>query len=279
MAGSPVVIRYADDLVALCHSRQEALEVKARLAELAGAQGPGLQRGQDARRHPRGGLRLPGIQRPPLRRQAADQAEQGGHQTDPGTAAHRAAVPARDQRSGGDQEAQPDHPGLGRLLPDSRYPARCSTRWITTCGGSHTSGPGTATRTSRSRWVVDRYFGRFNKSRQDRWVFGDRKSGAYMHKFAWTRIVRHQIVRARSVPGRPRACRVLGRAAAQDAPADRQDQPWLLKAQDGRCPICGTRSCPPMTGRKPHASGNSGWRPPARRSPRSPSGDGTPDDA
>ena len=30
--GSPVVIRYADDLVALCHTRQEALEVKARLA-------------------------------------------------------------------------------------------------------------------------------------------------------------------------------------------------------------------------------------------------------
>jgi RNA-directed DNA polymerase len=30
--GSPTVIRYADDYVALCHSRQEALEVKARLA-------------------------------------------------------------------------------------------------------------------------------------------------------------------------------------------------------------------------------------------------------
>jgi RNA-directed DNA polymerase len=32
-AGSPTLIRYADDLVALCHSRQEALEVKARLAD------------------------------------------------------------------------------------------------------------------------------------------------------------------------------------------------------------------------------------------------------
>jgi RNA-directed DNA polymerase len=30
--GSPVVIRYADDLLALCHSRQEAEQVKARLA-------------------------------------------------------------------------------------------------------------------------------------------------------------------------------------------------------------------------------------------------------
>jgi RNA-directed DNA polymerase len=30
--GSPVVIRYADDLIALCHSRHEAEQVKARLA-------------------------------------------------------------------------------------------------------------------------------------------------------------------------------------------------------------------------------------------------------
>jgi RNA-directed DNA polymerase len=30
--GSPVLIRYADDFVAHCHTRQEALEVKARLA-------------------------------------------------------------------------------------------------------------------------------------------------------------------------------------------------------------------------------------------------------
>jgi RNA-directed DNA polymerase len=32
MTGCPVLVRYADDFVALCHTRQEALEVKARLA-------------------------------------------------------------------------------------------------------------------------------------------------------------------------------------------------------------------------------------------------------
>src|SRR5215218_4931528 len=36
-----------------------------------------------------------------------------------------------------------------------------------------------------TRWVVARYWGRVNNARQDRWVFGDRASGAYMHKFAW----------------------------------------------------------------------------------------------
>src|SRR6266851_3280202 len=32
-AGSPVLVRYADDLIALCHTYDEALEVKARLAD------------------------------------------------------------------------------------------------------------------------------------------------------------------------------------------------------------------------------------------------------
>ena len=33
MPGSPVVIRYADDVVVLCHSQEQAVQVKARLAE------------------------------------------------------------------------------------------------------------------------------------------------------------------------------------------------------------------------------------------------------
>jgi RNA-directed DNA polymerase len=52
-------------------------------------------------------------------------------------------------------------------------------------------------------WVIARYFGMFNRSRKDRWVFGDRSSGAYLHRFAWTGIVRHQIVRYRASPNDP----------------------------------------------------------------------------
>ena len=35
-------------------------------------------------------------------------------------------------------------------------------------------------------------------------MFGDRNSGAYMHKFSWTNIVRHQIVKAGRHPTTPR---------------------------------------------------------------------------
>ena len=51
--GSPVLIRYADDLLALCHSREQAEQVKARLAEWLATPGSGLQRGQDPHRAPR----------------------------------------------------------------------------------------------------------------------------------------------------------------------------------------------------------------------------------
>jgi RNA-directed DNA polymerase len=53
------------------------------------------------------------------------------------------------------------------------------------------------------RWIVSRYFGNYSKSRNDRWVFGDRDSGAYLVKASWTKIVRHIMVRGRASPDDP----------------------------------------------------------------------------
>ena len=58
--------------------------------------------------------------------------------------------------------------------------------------GSHPNKP--------KRWIVPRYFGRFNPSRQDRWVFGDRDTGAYLPKLGWTKIVRHSLVMGGRLP-------------------------------------------------------------------------------
>jgi RNA-directed DNA polymerase len=89
-----------------------------------------------------------------------------------------------------------------------------------------------------TRWVVARYYARFNKSRRDRWVFGDRKSGAYMHKFAWTSIVRHQMVKGASSPDDPALADYWAkRRRKTPLPIDKTSR-WLLKAQDGQCPIC-----------------------------------------
>jgi RNA-directed DNA polymerase len=50
--------------------------------------------------------------------------------------------------------------------------------------------------------VVDRYFGRFHPTGHDRWVF-NRDSGAYLHQFALTRIVRHDLVKGAASPDDP----------------------------------------------------------------------------
>lgn len=52
-------------------------------------------------------------------------------------------------------------------------------------------------------WIAGRYFGKFNKFRNDRWVFGDRDTGAYLPKPAWTDIVRHTPARAGHHPMTP----------------------------------------------------------------------------
>jgi RNA-directed DNA polymerase len=95
-----------------------------------------------------------------------------------------------------------------------------------------------------TRWVVARYWGRFNKARQDRWVFGDRASGAYLHKFAWTNIIRHQIVDGAASPDDPALADYWTRRRRKTPlPIDKTSL-WLLKAQDGRCPICGSALLP-----------------------------------
>jgi len=87
-------------------------------------------------------------------------------------------------------------------------------------------------------WITKRYFGKFNPSRQDQWVFGDRNSGAYLRKFCWTKITRHQLVGGTSSPDDP--------ALADDWATRRQRKPpplehatlRLLQAQQGGCPLC-----------------------------------------
>jgi RNA-directed DNA polymerase len=89
------------------------------------------------------------------------------------------------------------------------------------------------------QWVATRYFRAFHPARRDQWVFGDRESGAWLHKYAWTKIVRHVPVPGRYSPDDPAlaqywADRRRKRKPPQLAPA------WerALRAQRGCCPLC-----------------------------------------
>ena len=89
------------------------------------------------------------------------------------------------------------------------------------------------------RWIVGRYFGKFNKFRNDHWVFGDRDSGAYLVKFSWTAIERHVLVKGAASPDDPALAGYwAGRRKKIKPPLDRYTL-HLLSRQDGQCPLCG----------------------------------------
>ena len=236
--GSPVLIRYADDLVALCHNREHALEVKAALAGWLAPRGLTFNEdktqvvsvdegfdflGFNVRRYHGKLLIKPSaaaVKRIRERLRVEMKALRGANalavlrKINPivrgWTAYYRTVVSS----------------ATFAALDD--YMWKLTYRWATY---SHHNKP--------KSWIIARYFGQFDKARQDRWVFGDHDSGAYLPKFSWIKIVRHQMVPGTSSPDDP----ALGgywaerRGKGPPPPIGRADL-RLLKTQDGRCPIC-----------------------------------------
>jgi RNA-directed DNA polymerase len=94
-------------------------------------------------------------------------------------------------------------------------------------------------------WVQARYFGAFNKSRQDRWVFGDKQTGAYLRKHCWTRIRRHVMVKGRATPDDPDLAGYWRyRRDKHGTPLD-GTAATLLGRQRCCCPLCGDRLIDP----------------------------------
>jgi RNA-directed DNA polymerase len=236
--GSPVLVRYADDLLALCHSRDEALEVKAKLASWLTPRGLAFNEDKTRVVTLEEGFDFLGFH---VRRY------RGKLLIKPSKAAirrirERLGTELRSLR-GTNAPAV-----LKRLNPIIRgwaayYRTAVSSETFNALDGylwtltykwavfSHSNKP--------KRWVVTRYFGQFNRPRHDQWVFGDRHSGAYLLKFAWTRIVRHQIVKGAASPDDPALADYWAyrRRKTPPPPIDNTSQ-WLLEVQAGRCPLC-----------------------------------------
>ena len=207
MPGAPVLVRYADDFAVCCQSRQQAEQVKARLAEWLATPGSCLQRGQDPDRAPVRGVRLPGVQHPPLRSQAADQTEHGGHQAAPETARDRDAQPCAARTRGRSSPGSTRSSGVGPPTTGAWCPARSSPGWTPTCGSSPTSGPNTATRTSRRPGWSTATSASSTSSGTTGGCSATAPAAtaarAYLLKFSWTNIVRHQMVNGTASPDDP----------------------------------------------------------------------------
>jgi RNA-directed DNA polymerase len=237
--GCPALTRYADDLVVCCHSRQQAEQVQARLAEWLEPRGLAFNEaktrivhltegfgflGFDLRRYPNGKLLIkPGAMAVKRFRERLAQEFRALR------GANAAAV-------------------LAKIVPIVRGWVACyrtvvSSRvfhaltdylwkltWKWACWG-HQNKP--------KRWITDQYYRKFDKFRNDRWVFGDRETGAYLPKPAWTEIARHTLVKGGASPDDPALAGYWAQRRRKVKPPLDNYTVRLLSRQDGRCSLCG----------------------------------------
>jgi RNA-directed DNA polymerase len=236
--GTPVLVRYADDLAVLCASRVQAEQVRERLAGWLEPRGLAfneaktrivhLSQGFDflgfsIRRYPNGKL-LTKPSKEAMRRirerLSAEATVMRGANADALIARLNPVITgwAAYYRIGVSKRA---YNALDAHL------WRLAWKWA---NFSHPNKP--------RRWIITRHFGMFNPARQDKWVFGSRDTGFYLRKFAWTKIVRHRMVAGRASPDDPALTGYWQQRRRRDRlPVD--PATWhLLRRQRGRCPLC-----------------------------------------
>ncbi len=237
--GSPALTRYADDLVVCCHSRQQAEQVQARLATWLAPRGLAFNEdktrivhlsegfdflGLSLRRYPNGKLLIKpsatAIKRFRKRLAGEFRALRG---------ANAAAV-------------------LAKIAPITRgwsayYKTAVSARVFTALDAhlwkltykwacwTHPNKP--------KRWTTSRYYRKFSKLRNDRWVFGNPDTGACLPKLSWTPIVRHTLVKGGASPDDPSLAQYWERRRQKVKPPLDPYVVRLLSRQDGRCSLCG----------------------------------------
>jgi len=235
--GTPVLVRYADDVLALCHTREQAEHVKQRLARWLEPRGLVFNEAKTRITHLDQGVDFLGFE---IRRY------RGKLLTKPGKEALRQIRKRLSEEMKALRGANADAV-IARLNPIitgwaayyrigvskrafgalDAHLWRLAWKWAIL---SHPNKP--------KRWVITRYFGMFNPARQDKWVFGSRETGFYLRKFAWTKIVRHRMVAGRASPDDP-ALTGYWQQRRRRARLPVDPATWhLLRRQRGGCPLC-----------------------------------------
>jgi len=237
--GSPVAVRYADDVVVLCHSQEQAARVRAQLAEWLAPRGLAFNEDKTRIVHLEEGFDFLGfsVRRYPNRKLLIKPSQAAIRRV-------RERLASETRRLRGSNATAV----IAALNPVIRgwaayYRGVVSSRvfsslddymWKLTCKWAtwrhHSNKP--------KRWIVGRYFGKFNKFRNDRWVFGDRDSGACLVKFSWTAIERHVPVTGAASPDDPALARYWAERRKKARPPLDGYTLRLLARQDGRCPLC-----------------------------------------
>lgn len=89
------------------------------------------------------------------------------------------------------------------------------------------------------QWWYDKYWGRLNHDRHDYWVFGNKESGDYLLKFSWVSIVRHIMVKGTVSPDDPNLKEYWQRRANAKTRDLSPGKQRLARRQALKCSVCG----------------------------------------
>jgi len=88
-------------------------------------------------------------------------------------------------------------------------------------------------------WRRRKYWGRLHLDRLDFWVFGDKQTGSHLLRFSWFPIERHPLVKGRASPDDPQLKDYWKKRQAAKGKNLTFSKQQLAKRQKGRCPECG----------------------------------------
>jgi RNA-directed DNA polymerase len=238
-ADSPVLVRYADDFAVCCHTRQQAEDVKAKLAGWLAARGMSINEdktriarltegfdflGWNVRRYANGKLLIR-----PSKKAVRKHREQLAGQMRALRGSNAIAVIAA---------LNPVVRGWTAyhrcMVSSSTFSSLDAYMWKLTwkwARHEHQNKP--------ARWVAARHYGKYRPHRDDRWVFGDSKTGAYLVKHSWADIRRHVMVKGTASPDDPDLAGYWQARRRKHGPPLDSGTLALLTRQDGNCPLCG----------------------------------------
>jgi RNA-directed DNA polymerase len=243
LRGRSALVRYADDLAALCPTKQAALDAQHLLATWLWTRGLRLSEEKTHIRHLTEGFDFLGFN---IRRYPAPQSSRSGYKL--------LIKPSQ----GAIQQIRRKLKALWRQHVGSPTVALINSMHPLIRGWSQYFRTGVASRVfsdldtfmfARAQrymkrrhprksgwWRTQKYWGQTRGPRRDRWVFMDKERHATLRKFAWTRMVRHRLVPKTSSPDDPTLQDYWRqRRSRPQALADRPRQ--LASRQQGLCPV------------------------------------------
>jgi RNA-directed DNA polymerase len=238
VTGSPVAVRYADDMVVLCRSQQQAEQVKARLAGWLAPRGLAFNEDKTKIVHLSEGFDFLGFNVRRYHRKLLIKPS-------------KAAIKRLRERLAAETRKLRGLNAVAVITALSPIIRGWAAYYRTVVSSEVFRSLDTYVwkllykwarwrhRNKPRRWVVTRYFGKFNKFRNDHWVFGDRDSGGYLVKFSWTGIERHVPVKGAASPDDPALASYWAKRRKKAKPPLDKYTLRLLSRQAGLCPLCG----------------------------------------